>query len=182
MKRPLLIGEAPGRSTPPAFPAFFGRERSARRLWDLGFRVSRAYDRPGNVDAINLLSVYPGPKWPTEQAKKVATEVIHGRWERSRDGDGKGAPDWQTSRLYTVAGFANRAHVVLVGRNVTRAFGALESWDWLEWVHLRAWDEKYGGPRVSIMPHPSGLSRWWNDAKNVARAQRWADDLLKVPA
>jgi uracil-DNA glycosylase len=151
--RPLLIGEAPGRSTPPGWPAFFGRDRSARVLWQLGFRVSRAADRPGNVDAMNLIDFYPGAKWPTEHARTCAHGLMHSLQARSR--------------------------VVLVGRQVARAFGALESWDWFEWFWLHADHEERTGPRFAIMPHPSGLNRWWNDPRHMRQARTFVDKLLQ---
>jgi hypothetical protein len=97
MTRPLLIGEAPAATTPEGWPPFYGRERSAKRLWQLGFRVSRGLARIGNVDAINLLADYPGKKWPAKTAAEIA-------------------------RLHLKDGLYGRREVLLVGRNVATAF------------------------------------------------------------
>lgn len=52
--------------------------------------------------------------------------------------------------------------VLLVGRLVARAFGE-GGRPWFEWFDLR-------GVRATVVPHPSGLNRWWNDPVNVERA------------
>jgi uracil-DNA glycosylase len=52
--------------------------------------------------------------------------------------------------------------VVLLGRQVATAYG-YERLAPLIW-HRRA------GRRVAVLPHPSGRNRWWNDARNSARA------------
>lgn len=48
--------------------------------------------------------------------------------------------------------------VVLAGKKVAKAFGVVAPY--LEWTTLR-------GRRVVVVPHPSGINRWWNDSKNV---------------
>ena len=146
--RPLLIGEAPARTTPVDWPSFYGRERSGRMLWDLGFRVARHPEGVGNVDSINLLNEWPGRRWPAARAHDVAMSMKPAL--RKLD------------------------DVVLVGRNVANAFGAL-SWDWFEWFYL---GEHGDGPRFAAMPHPSGLNRWWNSEVNRQRARIWAVDLV----
>lgn len=53
---------------------------------------------------------------------------------------------------------------ILLGRQVAEAFG-------LDYVPLKAtW---LGFLRVLIIPHPSGLNRWWNDQGNARRARRF---------
>lgn len=55
--------------------------------------------------------------------------------------------------------------VVLLGSRVARAFRA-EHHLWFEWFDL-------GGLTAARFPHPSGLSRYWNDAERVSRAADW---------
>lgn len=166
--RPLLIGEAPARTTPNDWPPFYGQKRSGRILWELGFRVTRrgsiqdlAGRAPGNVDAVNLLDEYPGRRWPAVRARAVATEALFGVAST--------AEPTPASRM-----LAGRSHVILVGRNVARAFGALECWDFFEWFRLLPCDE----PLCAIMPHPSPLNRWWNDPKHMAKARAWSTGFL----
>jgi hypothetical protein len=47
---------------------------------------------------------------------------------------------------------------VLLGRRVAAAFG-LASAPYLEWTEAR-------GRTWVVMPHPSGVNRWWNDEEN----------------
>lgn len=52
--------------------------------------------------------------------------------------------------------------VVLLGKRVAAAFG-MKRPKYLERV-------KHRGLDVVVLPHPSGVNRWWNDARNVHRA------------
>ena len=52
---------------------------------------------------------------------------------------------------------------LLLGRRVAAAFG-LRGAPMLRWMSL-------GGARVAVVPHPSGVSRWWNEAPNRRRAR-----------
>ncbi len=54
--------------------------------------------------------------------------------------------------------------VLLAGGNVARAFGVTR-------FELFAWFELCG-TLVAVVPHPSGISHWWNDPSNVRRARR----------
>lgn len=56
--------------------------------------------------------------------------------------------------------------VVLVGKSVARAFGIGEA---------EYFAERVGG--VFVVPHPSGVNRWWNDAANEERARRFMEEL-----
>jgi len=54
--------------------------------------------------------------------------------------------------------------VVLLGRNVARAFGITV--EYLRWIR--------GGFEAGVLPHPSGVNRWWNERRNRIAAQRFA--------
>jgi uracil-DNA glycosylase len=54
--------------------------------------------------------------------------------------------------------------VLLAGKAVGRAFG-IDS-EFFEW-------RRRGGTRYAVIPHPSGVSRWWNDPRNVEVATRF---------
>lgn len=61
---------------------------------------------------------------------------------------------------------------ILLGRRVARAF-CLEREPFLEWLQLRP------GVRVAVVPHPSGISHWWNDRGNVERARAFLTESLR---
>ena len=56
---------------------------------------------------------------------------------------------------------------ILVGTRVASAFGCRRrDYEYLEWIeHL---DRK-----LVVVPHPSGLNRWWNVPENVAAIERF---------
>lgn len=54
--------------------------------------------------------------------------------------------------------------VVLLGRRTARAFG-LDSAYFLP--------QRVACANVVVLPHPSGVNRWWNEPKNLARAARF---------
>lgn len=56
---------------------------------------------------------------------------------------------------------------LLCGRRVARAFGR-SSQPFFEWV---------GG--VAVIPHPSGVSRWWNDPGNYELARRFVREAAR---
>lgn len=76
-----------------------------------------------------------------------------------------------SASLEYVAKFWTRGdvrRVVLLGRTVQKAFGLLPG------VKLRFFEEQwiFTQARIAIIaPHPSGKSRWWNDADNYRLAQ-----------
>ena len=57
-----------------------------------------------------------------------------------------------------------RRRTVLLGWNVAHAFHMLDR-EWFEWA-----DEIGDGALVAVAPHPSGISHFWNDHRNVRRA------------
>lgn len=62
--------------------------------------------------------------------------------------------------------------VVLLGARVARAFGFTHA------VHFEVYQT--GGPAVAVIPHPSGLNRFWNDQTNIARAETFLRRVLHV--
>jgi uracil-DNA glycosylase len=62
-------------------------------------------------------------------------------------------------------GFSGR-RVILLGRSVAKAFGL--NVGYLKWVNI--------GFDVAVVPHPSGINRWWNEARNKAAARRFMED------
>lgn len=68
--------------------------------------------------------------------------------------------------------------VVLLGRRVEWSFGLTKKVDWFS--------EQCGLPWSSVVaPHPSKISRWWNDEENKSRAQvfwRWVASVARGEA
>jgi uracil-DNA glycosylase len=83
-------------------------------------------------------------------------------------GKGDGFP-LQIARRRALAlsrGFGGRT-VVLLGGNVSAAFCVAPA-------PLLRWRRgALGAARLAIAPHPSGISRWWNEPENVRAATRF---------
>jgi uracil-DNA glycosylase len=62
--------------------------------------------------------------------------------------------------------------VVLLGRRVERAFGRPRVL-WFAEIPALPW-------RTRVAPHPSRISRWWNDEENRSRARSFWSDVAAV--
>lgn len=62
--------------------------------------------------------------------------------------------------------------VVYVGKNVARAFGA--SVGYFEWGEEMLDQDSF---RFCVIPHPSGVSRFWNAEENVVRARTFGREI-----
>lgn len=56
-----------------------------------------------------------------------------------------------------------RGPLIVAGKRAARAFG-LSDPQYLRWTRV-------GGRRVAVIPHPSGINRWWNDPANRGAAE-----------
>jgi hypothetical protein len=61
--------------------------------------------------------------------------------------------------------------VVLLGKSVARSFGIKANV--LKWF-------RFGAGRAIVLPHPSGVNRWYNDENNVIAARRIMRRLCKT--
>lgn len=65
----------------------------------------------------------------------------------------------------------HKRRVVLLGKNVAKAFNC-EDMPLMVWEHRGGWKGKLQYEcEVAVLPHPSGVNRWWNNPKNYARAR-----------
>jgi hypothetical protein len=83
---------------------------------------------------------------------------------RTKKGDLWPAQLARVAALTCIVGVAG-ARVILLGQNVARAFrvGRRPILTWFPFGHGHA----------AIVPHPSGINRWYNDPSNVRRAERF---------
>ena len=79
--------------------------------------------------------------------------------------DAQNAADWL--RRHTPAD----QPIVALGERVARAFR-------LDGLALFTF-QRIGGRPFAVAPHPSGLSRWWNDETNVERARAFFRELAR---
>lgn len=148
--------------------------------------LERAFEGSGSADRLcRLLGVQPGqlhvvvdtlnvfdgpmPKWNSEEAR--------------RNGD-------QLRALFAQKGYS---HVLLCGRRVGQALRLSTSEPYFQWGRLwphpseeitRRKAERWTiipvkdvYPQVALIPHPSGLSRWWNERENRLTAMRFMAEM-----
>lgn len=147
----IIVGEAPGPNTRPDCPVFPWPPRSAGgRLLAYSGLDARTYLR--SFHRVNLLTEFPGHRWPRQEAEATAQVIL-------------------------MAAVVLRRPLVLLGLQVARAFGWPEEapilqWRWSRWQgsgHRPAWSTNGAGPspldvaQAVRIPHPSGRSRTYND-------------------
>lgn len=119
--------------------------RGVIRAGTSGDRLSGYAGRPVEewADWVNLLD-----EWPGYQARGKGT-----RWSHRA----------AAARVATVP-FGDYDRVVLLGRRVAAAvLPAGAGLPFLRWID-------HDGHRFAVVPHPSGIVRWWNDPGNAAKA------------
>lgn len=105
------------------------------------------------------------------------------RWPGS-NGRGSAFPLREANRVAVAMMPAlNGRRVVLLGKRVARAFWV--ETDYLKWAghtyrHPDRLDEVFAHFHVAVVPHPSRINRWWNDAQNLIRARAFLRDALNV--
>lgn len=144
MRKPLIIGQAPGPNTDPAVPL---GGRSGQRLAELcGLDLDvflRAFER------VNLLESYPGKAgngkgdaFPIGSAREKAIDILL-RYE------------------------LHERMTIMLGDNVCRTFGLAFA------MPCYFYRSKVMDAAVAFCPHPSGICRWWNEPANVKKARRF---------
>lgn len=137
--KPIIIGQAPGPNTDPMRPLPPLPKSGS------GGRIARFCDLSPEeyletFDRTNLLYYFPGrwkrdDKWPRREAEIAAAAVKP--FLRGRD-------------------------VILLGRNVARAFGyPAQQLDFHTWFRDEVW-----GFSVSVVPHTSGRNKWYSKQNN----------------
>ena len=157
---PLLLGESPAAGTqhdPESWLAPGSSSSADRLLKFTGYTEDEYLD---TFARDNLLHYLPrrsgkGRNFPLSRAKRQVERIFRDRW-------------------------APNQRIVMLGRRVASAF------DWVQWdrrigliqhseVRYLKWYRvmnKWGRViRAAVVPHPSGVNRWWNDANNRRRAR-----------
>lgn len=151
--RPLLVGEAPSRTSDPARP-FSGRSGARlARLMDVEQDELSAY-----FELVNLFEEYPG----LGSGKGTAWDPV--------------AAAARARLLVVTSGrFTSQRDVVCVGKRVLSAVVGIAGWPYFDWLHG-------AGPwrRVAHIPHPSGINPWWNDAGHLAQASAFLRSLRRA--
>lgn len=100
-----------------------------------------------DLDAVALYNLLPA--WPGSAGKGSRFRV----------------PDARGPALELLPALAAHARVVVAGKRAAAALGFREPY--------LVWAEGPTGGRWAVLPHPSGVNRWWNDGDNVDAAARF---------
>ena len=102
-------------------------------------------------DRANLLSRYPGKDGKGDAFNPHAAE--------------------RNARLLLSENQIDRyRHILVLGKNVAKAFGYRTD-EYMKW-------QTFSRPFTAILPHPSGINRWWNDKRNHEAAKQFLLELL----
>lgn len=150
----VLVGQAAARSTVGKQPLNEGA--TSRRLATLlGMNASeyeQAFARHNVLGRVFPGKMGKGDAFPVARARRGATSL-----QASHVGDGD--------------------VVVALGRGVARSFGVPTSTGFFEWFVHPADDPRF---HMVVVPHPSGISHWWNSRTNRLAARcffRWLASL-----
>jgi hypothetical protein len=154
-RRGIIIGQAPNRHSPsaaaPVLPLQGLPEKRLARL--AGLEISALW---ATFDRTNLLGYYPGCK---SRAAKHSRELT-GYSKHYSNGDI--FPMEEARRSAAEIKLEDYSLVVLLGLSVARAF---------EIKAPAIFKRETRGPcMLLVLPHPSGVSHFWNEPSNIDRA------------
>ena len=150
-ERFVMIGQAPSRTGDPRTPCVEGCFKRLAEAAGAETRTDRLRFYARFV-RFNVFATYRGRK---------------GRGDRFPMAEARdradGMRDWLRGRT-----------VLLVGKNVARAFRINDA-EYFEWT------SEGPGERCVVVPHPSGINRWWNKTSNRERARLFFSGLFPSP-
>lgn len=100
---------------------------------------------------------------------------VYGRY-MGKQGKGDAFPkpsQGQIAHLIEKLKFQRRPFVLFVGQKTAKAFG----FDTKKTGFL--WLKDHIGTKCAVLPHPSGVNRWWNDGHNVVEASMFLCNMEK---
>ncbi len=161
-RRTILLGEAPGRGFDDR-PAF--SSKSGVFLSELmGLNVQQTFV------CHNLLS-----EWPGQSSGKGAAFPL---------AEARAAGEALMKRLHDVPNQqpGEKRRIILAGKRVAKAMRVRPEIDYLTWHTFwlgstSSWCDEH---EFAILPHPSGVNRWWNDRENKAAARRFLLDEARL--
>lgn len=144
--RPVIVGLAPGPRTPRGSPA-----------------VSPPVGEPLRSTTARVLQEALGRPVPEVFA---TTNLL----ERAGDEESIARIRERSASLIEML---RGRQVVAIGRVVGRALTGTACEGWMRWAVLdpSGLSSRTDLGVVAVLPHPSGLNRWWNDARNRASAR-----------
>lgn len=98
----------------------------------------------------------------------LSSEEYERRADRANLLPGSGQDEWDMmaarQRAAEFISLLQHRFVILLGRKVASAFGIFSQW----FEETRSYSAEY-----YVMPHPSGMNRWWNTPRNMEQAREF---------
>lgn len=127
---------------------------------------------------VNLLQEYPGKArggsaFPMDRARERA-----GLFVRNLEKPAIVTVEGREFHAFATRRFTKPDLVLLAGWRVARAFGIQHGTK--EYFVVDHECDRMGGLPTVVVPHPSGINRWWNDAGNQTIARMFLEGLGEV--
>ena len=146
VRLPLVIGQAPGRPTDAGYLSPFEGPCGERLASLLGIKWRHFMTM---VERANLIQEWPGKSGRGDKFPRARGTI--------------------SALAMVMRGQLDNRKVVLLGKEVARCFGLAD----MRYLETRT-DNQEGGIESSVflLPHPSGVNRWWNSKRNVLAASK----------
>lgn len=149
---PLIVGQAPGANADHVLGV------SGARLARLcGLTLEEYADTFARV---NLLQDFPG---------KDGRPGTGDRWD----------PGGARTAWWNLVPELDGRRVIMLGRRVAGSLAGADAAPWWVWLPYEAIGRQTVLFTFAVVPHPSGISRWWQSPMGVLRAERWWRGLVR---
>lgn len=173
----LLVGEAPNAATEHRpelwlLPDDSGVSHAANRLREFSGYSHRTYR--GLFERDNLLHALPprqakGRAFPVDLARAQSARVVRRAAEKHQAIVVLGR---RAARAFQWYFRYPEGRIRAVTEPMPLQFGLVAEWDTAGFLG--------GAVRGAMVPHPSAVNRWWNEARNRDAARRFFDALLEA--
>ena len=150
-KKILLVGQAPSRTGSPTLDASTPGSASSRLLKLFDMTRDDYMDR---FKRLNLIHDYPG-------------SLPGGRGDRFSITEGRKSAQRIQKQI-------SEHHILCIGKKVGKCFNLDECFTWNDYIHCYPFTRNW----IAMIPHTSGLNRFYNDPDNVQRTKTFLQELI----
>ena len=153
-KKILLVGQAPSRNGgygEKALDAGIPSSASGRLLKLFDMSREEYLDR---FKRLNLLDYWPGA---LKSGRGDKFPILEGRKSAQR-----------------IQKQISEYHILCIGKRVGKCFNMDDCFKWEEYIHCYPFTRN----RVAMIPHTSGLNRFYNDPDNIQRTKTFLQELI----
>lgn len=165
IKFPMIVGEMPSQSSDPLSPfdpwlVNQSGDRLRRYTGLEPIQFSHYFGRN------NLIFEYEN-KWSLKEAKKTARYIISFAVAHASKAH------LQTTKIPKLGVLYRPADIFICGRRAAAAFGLMDR------EFYKTKNLGFLGARATVIPHPSGQNRWYNDPANVRETIVFWDNYIQ---